>query len=89
MDQLKEIILYIYEKYGLLLSEDEAKDFIDWFKLNSEILTDENKVDVESRKYLYDKYKERPSYVNEEDLSNMTYLLSLLRKEIKKQEKDK
>lgn len=81
---MEEIILYIYKKYGILLSEYEADDFVDWFESNSMILNTEKKLDSETKKYLYEKYKGRSFVMKEEDLSSMNYLLALLRKELNK-----
>ncbi len=80
---MEEIILYVSKKYGLLLSESEAKEFINWFKLNEETLVDEKDMDIEARKYLHSKYSGRPIYAMEEDLSNMEYLLALFKKQTK------
>lgn len=81
---MEEIILYVFKKYGLRLSLTEANDFIDWYKANNNSFIDEDSMDKEARKYLYNKYKGRPLLLHEEDLSNMKYLLSLLKKETQK-----
>lgn len=80
---MEEIILYVYKKYGISLNVSECEDFINWFKSNSKTLTNESILDQEAKMYLYNKYKGRPIHLFEEDLSNLNYLLSLLKKEIK------
>lgn len=80
---MEEIISYVYKKYGILLNVSECEDFINWFKSNSKVLTNESILDQEASTYLYDKYKGRPIHLNEEDLSSLTHLLSLLKKELK------
>lgn len=69
------------KKYGLKLSEGESIDLLNWFKSNENRLTSEEKVDEEIRTYLYSKYAGRPLLLMEEDLSNMKYLLTLLKKQ--------
>ena len=88
---MKDIILYVYKKYGLKLSENDAKEFIDWFSSNAEDITNDKEMDEKAREYLYNKYTGTQLNINlnEEDLSSMNYLLSLLQKEINKQSKDK
>lgn len=80
---MKEITSYIHKKYGILLSQSEVEDLLKWFNSNSEIINNEHILDKKLGEYLYDKYKSRPIYLVEEDLSNLNYLLSLLKKEIK------
>lgn len=79
---MEEIISYVHKKYGILLNVNEYEDLLKWFNSNSAILTNESVLDKELGKYLSTKYKDRPKYLVEEDLSSLTYLLSLLKKEI-------
>lgn len=78
---MEELRLYIFKKYGLKLSQKEANEFLDWFSENKDHFNDEDQLDREARKYLYNRYKGRPIQLHEEDLSNMNYLLALLKKE--------
>lgn len=80
---LQDIMLYIYKKYGLQLSRDEIEEFLNWYNVNKEILLTEEEIDRATRRYLYDKYKGRPIHLHEEDLSNMKYLLTLLKEKTK------
>lgn len=84
---MEEVILYILKKYGLLLSESEVKDLLKWFEQNRDTLFSEDDIDLEVKKYLYNKYKGRPLHFYDEDLSNMKYLLSLLKKQTEKKNK--
>lgn len=81
---MKDIRLYILKKYGLELSVSEAQDFINWYEKNKDKFVDEDSADKEAAKYLYSEYKGRPIHLYEEDLSHMKQLLSLLKKQVKK-----
>lgn len=74
-----DLALYIFKKYGLKLSKEELEEVVKWFEDNSDILVNEEITDKKSREYLYSRFKGRPIYAFEEDLSNMKYLLSLMK----------
>lgn len=76
---MQDIINYICHKYGLLLSEDEAEDLVEWYEYNKSILINEDITDRKTKEYLYEKYKGRTLHIRDEDLSNMKYLLAILK----------
>lgn len=80
---MEDIILYVLKKYGFKLSVNEAEDLLNWYEKNKEELTTEEETDKAVKRYLHDKYKGRPIHLFEEDLSNMKYLLSLLKEKTK------
>ncbi|KYQ01868.1 hypothetical protein OWP15_11590 [Bacillus paranthracis] len=80
---MKEVIEYILKKYGLLLSELEANEFINWYHSKKSSIETEKEMDIEAKKYLYTKYSDRSLHLFEEDLSNMEYLLLLLKQHTK------
>lgn len=80
---MRDIIEYIFKKYGLLLSASEANDFITWYNSKKSCIETEKDMDIEAKKYLYTKYRGRSQRLFEEDLSNMEYLLSLLKQQTK------
>lgn len=79
---MNNIANYILKKYGFVLSKSEIEEFIKWFKDNESKINNEYDMDNAAKKYLYNKYKDRPRKFFGEDLSNMEYLLALLKKEV-------
>ena len=78
---MEDIRRYILVKYGFELSENEINELIKWYKENVDQFVDEEVTDVKIKEYLHTKYTGRPLFLFESDHSNMTYLLSLLKKQ--------
>lgn len=76
---MQELALYIYKKFGLKLTLSDIEEVLQWYENNSDRLTDEETTEEEMRKYLYTRFSGRPMHIQEEDLSNMNYLLSMLK----------
>lgn len=81
---MNEIKGYILKKYGLLLSDVELQEYIDWLELNHSACQSEADIDKITKNYLYSKYEGRELHLYEEDTSNMLYLLQLLKSKGKK-----
>lgn len=77
---MKEIVWYIYKKYGVLLTEEESKIVIKWYQLNADKLTNEDILDREIQSFIYKTFKNKKMHILAEDTSNMKYLLTLLKK---------
>lgn len=86
---MQDLVLYVYKKYGLLLSKVEIEELIEWYNDNKEVLVSEDVADKETRRYLYEKYKGRKIQLHEEDLSNMKYLLSILKEKSKEKRNER
>ncbi|WP_252214684.1 hypothetical protein [Clostridium sp. VAP41] len=76
---MENLMLYIFKKYGLRLSEEEINELLEWYKENADILVDEETADIKVEEYLYKKYKGRVIHAFEEDLSSLKDVLSLLK----------
>lgn len=76
---MEQLALYIFKKYGLKLTSDEIQEVLQWYKDNSYKLVDEETTDEEIHNYLYQRFSGRPIYIQDEDHSNMNYLLSMLK----------
>ena len=71
---------FIFKKFGLILSEEELNELINWYKNNSEQFTNEEVTERKVKQYLYEKYKGRKRIICDEDLSSLKNLLALLSK---------
>ncbi len=76
---MEKIILYIAKKYGIMLTEEEAKILLEWYKRNIGRLDNEDIVDKEVREFLFKTFKNKKMHVFAEDTSDMKYLLALLK----------
>jgi hypothetical protein len=77
---MDKIISYISKKYGMLLTEAEAKIVVNWYEKNAGILKDEETIDSAMMEFLTSTFKNKELYLCAEDTSHMKYLLSLLLK---------
>ena len=84
---MDEIILYISKKYGMILTEEEAKVVIDWYEKHSGNLKDEEAVDKAIMGFLFATFKNKELHLFAEDTSHMKYLLSLLKSSSEKKAK--
>lgn len=78
---MREIISSIKNLYGIEMGIDDFNSLLLWYKLNSRKI-DETNFKGELEVYLSEKYGE--IILNEEDTSNLSYLLSLIREYKKK-----
>lgn len=77
---MREIAMYIYKKYGMLLTEEEIKEFCLWFSKNEASILTEEDMDRKTREYLYTKYKGIKSiHVLNEDLSHLKQLRKMMK----------
>lgn len=76
---MEDIALYILKKYGYKLTLDELKKVIDWYDDNKSVIIDEENLDKEIRDFLHHEFPNKILYLCEEDTSNMSYLLTMLK----------
>ncbi|MBB6698243.1 hypothetical protein [Clostridium algidicarnis] len=76
---MENIILYIYKKYGYQLNINEVNIVIDWYNKDKDILINEEILDESLTKFLYKAFPNKILHINDEDTSNMNYLLILLK----------
>lgn len=81
---MENIILYIYKKYGYQLNINEVNIVIDWYNENKDALINDEILNKSLRKFLHEAFPNKILHLNEEDTSNMNYLLSLLKDTSKK-----
>lgn len=82
---MNSIYLYILKKYGYKLTNSELESVLTWYKYNLSKLQTEEELDCEIRVFLRNSFPNKMLFLQEEDTSNMNYLLSLLSKEIHKE----
>lgn len=77
---MENIALYIFKKYGYKLTIEELNIVIKWYENNEENILDEDDLDNKLRDFLYKSFPNKTLFLNEEDTSNMNYLLTMLKK---------
>lgn len=76
---MEKIALYILKKYGYKLTLEELNIVIQWYENNEENILDEADLDNKLRNFLYKRFPNKTLFLNEEDTSNMNYLLTMLK----------
>lgn len=76
---MENIALYILKKYGYKLTVEELNNVIQWYEDNAESIVDEDDLDNKLRDFLYKEFPNKTLFLNEEDTSNMNYLLTMLK----------
>ena len=82
---MNDIAIYIFKKYGYKLNLEELNSVIQWYNLNKENIKDEEELDRRIRLFLYRQFPNKEIVLQEEDTSNMNYLLSMLKNTTKSQ----
>lgn len=74
-----ELKLYIFENYGYRLTDEELKLLINWFSSNKYRI-DEGNLNGEIIRFFAKTFPDKELALLEDDSSNITYLLALLKK---------
>lgn len=76
---MNEIASYILKKYGYKLTEAELNTVIQWYENNKRTIVTEDVLDSKLRTFLISTFPNKVITLYDEDTSNMSYLLSLLK----------
>lgn len=76
---MNDIAIYIFKKYGYKLNLEELNSVVQWYNLNKENIKDEEELDRRIRLFLFRQFPNKEIVLQEEDTSNMNYLLSMLK----------
>lgn len=70
---------YVFRNYGYKLTDEELKLLINWYASN-EYRLDEDNLNDEILGFLVETFSDKELVLLEDDSSNITYLLTLLKK---------
>ena len=80
---MRELMSYVFRNYGYKLDDEELKLLINWYASN-EYRLDENNLNDEILGFLVETFPDKELVLLEDDSSNITYLLALLKKAAEK-----
>ena len=80
---MRELKSYIFRNYGYKLTDEELELLINWYASN-EYKLDEDKLNDEVLGFLVKTFHDKDVVLLEDDSSNITYLLALLKKATEK-----
>ena len=80
---MRELKSYIFRNYGYQLTDEELELLINWYASN-EYKLDEDNLNDEVLGFLVKTFSDKDVVLLEDDSSNITYLLALLKKATEK-----